>query len=301
MSKVPRISIGMPAYNAEAYIGVALESLLGQTFSDFELIVSDNASSDGTPDIVDSYARNDRRIRLERQSANIGANLNYSYVAQRAAGEFFKWASSSDSCGPTFLERCLAELREQPDAVLAVPRTRLFEGNLEVSRVYDKDIEVIDETPSARLMTVMTKMALNNAINGLIRMSALRETRLIEPYRGSDVVLMGHLALLGKFRLIDDALYFRRMEPGTSTVLQDPLAVLRHHYPQPTARMLLQGCKRHLGQLRAASSAPMSLAERTRTLVFLARVLNWDRGMLADDLRGVWHYLSRRVLPGQVG
>ena len=81
-------------------------------------------------------------------------------------------------------------------------------------------------------MTVVTKMALNNAINGLIRMSALRETRLIEPYRGSDVVLMGHLALLGKFRLIDDALYFRRMEPATSTVLQDPLAVLRHHYPR---------------------------------------------------------------------
>ena len=57
---------------------------------------------------------------------------------------------SSDWCAPTFLERCLAELQEQPDAVLAVPRTRLFEGNLEVSRVYDRDIEVIDETPSAR-------------------------------------------------------------------------------------------------------------------------------------------------------
>ena len=59
--------------------------------------------------------------------------------------------------------------------------------------------------------------------------------------------------------------------------------------------MLLQGCKRHLGQLRAVASAPMSLAERARTLVFLARVLNWDRGMLADDLRGVWYYLSRRT------
>jgi hypothetical protein len=167
--------------------------------------------------------------------------------------------------------------------------------------MYESDIRVIDETPSARLRTVMTTMALNNAINGLIRMSALRQTRLIEPYRGSDLVLMAHLALLGKFRLIDDMLYFRRMESSTATALQDPSAVWKHHYPQPSARMLLQGSKRHLGQLRAALSAPMSMSERTRTLVFLARVLNWDRGMLADDLRGVWHYVSRRTLPGQVG
>ena len=291
----------MPAYNAEAHIGVALESLLGQTCGDVELIVSDNASSDGTRDIVESYVKKDRRIRYERQSANIGANLNYSHVTKRAVGEYFKWASSSDWCAPTFLERCWVELQQQPDAVLAVPRTRLFEGTRDGSRVYENDIEVIDETPSARLRTVMTTMALNNAINGLIRMSALRQTCLIEPYLGSDLVLMAHLALLGKFRLVDDELYFRRMEPSTSTALQDASAVWKHHYPQPSAGMLLQGSKRHVGQLRAALSAPMSVAERTRTLVFLARVLNWDRGILADDLRGVWDYLSHRTLPGQTG
>ena len=148
------------------------------------------------------------------------------HVAQRAVGEFFKWASSSDWCAPTFLERCWVELQEQPDAVLAVPRTRLFEGSPDRSRVYESDIEVIDETPSARLRTVMTTMALNNAINGLIRMSALRQTRLIEPYRGSDLVLMAHLALLGKFRLIDDALYFRRMEPSYLDCASGPVGGL---------------------------------------------------------------------------
>ena len=295
------VSIGMPAYNAEAYIGVALESLLAQTCGDFELIVSDNASTDGTREVVESYLRQDRRIRYERQSTNIGANLNYSRVAQLAVGEFFKWISSSDWCAPTFLERCCDDLREHPDAVLAAPRTRLFEGTPDVSRAYDRDIGVDDDTPSARLRTVMTAMALNNAVNGLIRMPALRQTRLIEAYRGSDLVLMAHLALLGKFRLLDEALYFRRMEKGTSTALQDPADVWRHHYPQANAGMLFQGSKRHLGQLHAAVSAPMSVAERARTLVFLARVLNWDRRMFADDLRGVWHFLTHRSSPDQTG
>lgn len=301
MSRSPLISVGMPAYNAEAYIGVALESMLAQTCGDFELIVSDNASTDGTREIVESYVKQDRRIRCERQSANIGANLNYSRVAQLAVGEFFKWISSSDWCAPTFLERCCDDLRDHPDAVLSAPRTRLFEGTPDVSRAYDGDIEVVEDTPSARIRAVMTAMALNNAVNGLIRMSALRQTRLIEAYRGSDLVLMAHLALLGKFRLLDEALYFRRMEKGTSTALQDPADVWRHHYPQPSAGMLLQGSKRHLGQLHAAVSAPMSVVERARTMVFLARVLNWDRHILADDLRGMWHYLSHHSSPGQTG
>lgn len=301
MSKSPLISIGMPAYNAEAYIGLALEGLLTQTCGDFELIVSDNASTDGTRDVVESYRARDRRIRYERQPSNIGANLNYSRVAQLAEGEYFKWASSSDWCAPTFLDRCLLALRESPDAVLAVPRTRLFEGAPAVSREYEGDIDVIDETPSARFRTVMTTMALNNAINGLIRMPALRHSPLIRPYRGSDGVLMAHLALLGKFLLLDEALYFRRMEAATSTVLQDSAAVWRHHYPQPSARMLMQGSKRHLGYLRSVLSAPMSVAERIRTLALLARVFNWDRRALAEDLRGVWHYLSHRSLPGQTG
>lgn len=295
----PLISIGMPVFNGEAYIGAALASLLAQTLGDFELIVSDNASTDGTRDVVESYRSLDSRIRYEQQPVNVGANLNYSRVASLADGNLFKWMSASDWCAPTFLERCWLELQEHADAVLAVPRTRLFKGTPEESQEYDGDIEVLDTTPSSRLRTIMTKMALNNAMNGLIRMSALRKTRLVEPYRGSDVVLMGHLAMLGKFRLVEERLYFRRMEAATSTKLQDQAAVWKHHYPQPGARMLLQASKRQLGRLQAVLAVPMSALEKARSLLFVVKACGWERQLIAEDLRGVWHYLSRRSLLGR--
>ncbi len=102
----PRISIGMPCYNSERWISPAIESLLGQTFEDFELIVSDNASSDGTWDIVQRYAASDDRIRPYRNPENLGASANFNRVFELARGPYFKWASSNDWCAPGLLDAC---------------------------------------------------------------------------------------------------------------------------------------------------------------------------------------------------
>jgi hypothetical protein len=115
---------------------------------------------------------------------------------------------------------------------------------------------------------------------------------LVEPYRGADVVLMGHLALLGKFRLLQERLFYRRMEAATATALQDPAAVLRHHYPQLSARVLFQGCRRQVGRARAALAAPMPIGERLRSLRYVARTWYWERNALMEDLRGAWCYFT---------
>ena len=114
----------MPVFNGAATIAGAIEALLAQTFGDFELIVSDNASTDGTRDVVEGLVVQDARIRYQRQATNIGANNNYSHLAVVARGEFLKWASASDWCAPTFLERCLELLMRNADAVLAAARGR---------------------------------------------------------------------------------------------------------------------------------------------------------------------------------
>ncbi len=294
LNATPRITIGMPVFNGAATIAVAIEALLAQTFGDFELIVSDNASTDATSDIVATLAAEDGRIRYLRHATNIGANNNYSHLAVVARGEFLKWASASDWCAPTFLERCLALLMRDADAVLAAPRTRLFAGERSSALDYPDDIEILDATPSGRLIHLHSIIQLNNVFNGLIRLSALRRTRLIEPYQQADTVLMGHLALLGKFLLVDEPLFYRRMEPATSTALQDADAVRRHHYPEATAGMLLQGVKRHIGWFRAAFAAPMPASERLRVLHYLARQMRRDRQALAADLAGVWAFAARR-------
>jgi glycosyltransferase involved in cell wall biosynthesis len=295
MSATPRVSVGMPAYNSAATICSSIESLLAQSFSDFELIVSDNASTDATRDLVESYARRDRRVRLVRQEVNVGVNRNYSHVARRASGELFKWTSSSDWCAPTFLERCVRELDAHGDAVLAVPRTRLFSDTPEMSEDYPRDVEVLDERPSDRLVRLTTTLALNNAMNGVIRMSALKRTPLMGTYIGADVVLMGHLALLGKFRLVDERLFYRRMSEATATALQNRDAVLAYHYPKPGACSLFQNTKQHLGWLRPALSVPMPLRERLPILKYVVKMWYWGRKAWIEDLRGLWYYLARRT------
>ena len=101
---LPKVSIGMPVFNGEHYIHKALDSLLAQTFIDFELIISDNASTDGTEIICRKYAANDERIRYFRQTTNQNAYLNFQFVLDKALGEYFMWAAADDWWSPNFIE-----------------------------------------------------------------------------------------------------------------------------------------------------------------------------------------------------
>lgn len=287
----PRISVAMPAYNSAAHIGQALEALMGQSFGDIEIIVSDNASTDATQDIVQGLAAQDKRLRYVRQQTNIGANNNYTFVAKAARGEYCKWVSSSDWCAPTFLEKCLHRLESDTRAALAVPRTRMFEGDLSNWRDYTGDIEILDDSPAQRMIRLASSLKLNNAFNGLVRTAMLRRTRMVEAYAGADVVLMGHLAILGKFLLVDEPLYYRRLEVDSSTALQDPDAQRKHHYPTSSVRMLFQNTKHNLGWLRVAFAAPLAPGERARVLSFLTRQMYWDRRGLVEDLSAATKYL----------
>jgi len=112
---IPRVSIGMPVYNGERFISKALDSLLGQTFSDFELIISDNASTDGTAEICRDYERRDSRIRYIRQSKNKGALFNFKFVLSRAVGPYFMWAAVDDIWDRNFLRQCVNCLDSKPD------------------------------------------------------------------------------------------------------------------------------------------------------------------------------------------
>lgn len=293
--RAPRVTIGIPIYNGAATLEAAVRPLLAQTFRDFEVLLSDNASTDATPNIIAQLVQADSRVRSVRHRVNLGANGNYSFVARNARGELLKWASASDCVAPTFLERCVAALDANPDAVLAAPRTRLCEGDpvRGIGIDYELDVAILGETPLLRLKQHLASNRLNNAFNGVIRLSALKRTRLVEPYLCADMVLMGHLALLGKFILVDETLYYRRMEATSSTTLQDPASRMRHHYPVVNARTLFQEWKQQIGWLRAGLSAPMSIAERAKVLAYLMRGVSWNRQVLLNDLRHAGRYVVR--------
>lgn len=112
--KFPRVSIGMPVYNGELFIREALDSLLEQTFTNFELIISDNASTDSTMVICQEYAAKDSRIRYVRQVENRGALANFQFVLDKAVGEYFMWAASDDLQTPDFIELLVTALDDNP-------------------------------------------------------------------------------------------------------------------------------------------------------------------------------------------
>ena len=128
----PRLSIGLPVYNGERYLAESLDALLGQTYKNFELIISDNASTDGTAAICREYARQDPRIRYLRQSKNIGAAPNHNFVLSEAKGELFKWAAADDLYTRDLLERCIEALDEHPGFVLADSWTAAISDSGEV-------------------------------------------------------------------------------------------------------------------------------------------------------------------------
>src|SRR5687767_6137887 len=103
----PALSIGLPVYNGERYLREAIGSILSQDFTDFELIISDNASTDGTAAICAFYAARDARIRYHRSETNLGAAPNHRRVFELARAPFFKWAAHDDSGSPQLLERCV--------------------------------------------------------------------------------------------------------------------------------------------------------------------------------------------------
>lgn len=210
----PRVTIGLPVYNGSKYLAGALDSILSQTFRDFELVISDNASTDSTRDICLAYAARDGRIQYVRQERNIGAGPNHNYCARRAAGEYFRWASHDDLMEPEYLAKCVAALDAEPDAVLCHTITRIIGDKGETFAVHLTGLDA--PRPSDRFATIILKPHWCVEMFGVIRASALARTHLISGYFGGDKTMLAELALLGRFLHVPEPLFVNRDHPDRS-------------------------------------------------------------------------------------
>lgn len=207
---MPLISIGLPVYNGEVYLKEAIDSILAQTFKDFELIISDNASTDSTDEICRSYAAKDKRIQYYRNERNLGAAENFNKVFMLSSGEYFKWITYDDVSAPSFLERCNEVLSRDPAIVLCYPKTINIDVNGKKIKEYNDNLHLPYSKPHQRLGCFISQFKLANAVFGLIRSSALRNTRLIGKYFAGDYILLVELSLQGKFFEVPEHLFFRR-------------------------------------------------------------------------------------------
>lgn len=115
----PRVAIGLPVFNGEAYLEKRLLSILDQTFSDYELVVCDNASTDGTASIVQSIAARDPRTRYVRQERTVPPELNFRRSFVESSAPYFVWAAADDVWDPEYLATLVGLLDRTPRAVLA--------------------------------------------------------------------------------------------------------------------------------------------------------------------------------------
>jgi glycosyltransferase involved in cell wall biosynthesis len=211
----PCVSVGMPVFNGERYLDGALRSLLAQDFTDFELIVCDNASTDATAAIAADWATKDPRVRVVRNETNIGAERNFNRVFTIARGRYFRWAAHDDLVAPEHLRRCVMALEASPDAVLSTTWAHIIDAQDRVIGFYDGGIAAAESTDTAvRFAALVLSRHLCTDLFGLIRSDALRKTGLHGLYYGADRALLAELSLLGRFVRVPLPLFFNREHPG---------------------------------------------------------------------------------------
>ncbi len=262
----PRLAIGLPVFNGAEYISDALHSLVGQTYEEFELIISDNASTDATEEICRAFAARDPRIRYIRQPRNIGAVPNHNVVFAQSRSELFKWASDDDLYARDLVERCVAVLDERPDVVLAHCQTAFIDADNSITSSIEYPLSTYSPYAPERFRSLLFDDGGDDDY-GVIRSQVLRRIPPYDSYHRSDRTLIAELALHGRFHQLPDWLYFRRHHEGSiettarsirqKSVTWDPrrASPWRH----PTSRLVAEYLWAYV---TAIQRAPLSASDR---------------------------------------
>jgi glycosyltransferase involved in cell wall biosynthesis len=285
MSPTPRLSIGLPVYNGERYIAESIESILGQSYANFELIISDNASTDSTGEICRRYGKWDSRVRYFRQPRNIGLSPNHNFVVSEARGELFKWVSNDDLYARDLVARCIEALDEYKDVVLAHSRTAKIDESGNVTGAYEYPLATSSPRAPVRFRSMLFDSGGDDDY-GIMRIEVLRRTAMKNSYHHADRTTITEIGLYGRFHHVPDWLYFRREHPaqsGRATMRarcanMDPRRANRFRHP--AIRLYAEYVWAYIS---AIQRAPLSSAERRECYQHLA------------------HWFASRARPGYAG
>lgn len=270
----PKVTFGLPVYNGDLFISRTLDSLLAQTYQDFEIVICDNASTDRTQEIIHDYVARDNRIRTYRNERNMGATYNYNRVLELASGEYFKWIAADDVIRPEFLFRCVEALDSDPSIVLVYSKAAFIDENDHVIYRFD-DVMTIQKWPSqpvARTNQVLEAIfrngsAANVIVFGLARTGTLRAIRPLGNYFGPDFTIVTEMALHGKIQQESGVLSFYRRHGGSSsTYRRTPSAASQQEFLDPSIkgrfRQEVQLRRRYFEVFRSIVKSDLSLGQR---------------------------------------
>jgi len=302
-----KVSIGVPVYNGERYLKAALDAIADQTFTDFEVIISDNASTDNTAKIARLFVERDERFRYVRNPENIGAARNFNRTFELASGEYFKWCAADDLITPDYLEKCVAVLDENPSVALCHTKVKVLDDEGKV--VGEHWIELAytaSPSPSRRFGEFIRFSPTCFQVFGLFRTDVLRQTPLITSHIGSDKTLIAEICLRGQIAFIPEYLFFSRQHKGRSVKLErEKLAAW---FDPRMKRSRAPSWRKWWENFRVVQRTPLPLGERLKSYGY---VMLWPFSQrrvarLALDIVNIiapgswdllWRFYERRFRP----
>ena len=295
--RAPKVTVALPVFNGENFIDQALQAIRAQTFEDFEVVISDNASDDGTPDICMGHAVEDPRIRYFRYDDKVGAGHNFNRAFELARGEYFRWASHDDSTHPKFLEKCVEVLDHDPGVVLAHTKVEVIDALGNHVDYDDYGPQTGSESLRKRFFDLLFVHNKCFEVFGLIRTDQLRETGLMGAFPVGDRVLLCELAFRGRFHEVEDHLFLSR-DHGNRSVRRlvtqaERAAWFNSRYegkiPFPEWRTFVE-------YLKAIRRAPLGLLDRTWAYLYMVKwVRHYRKRMRRDVVVGTKTWLVRSM------
>jgi glycosyltransferase involved in cell wall biosynthesis len=286
MKRTTLVTIGLPVYNSERHLKQSLDSLLNQSFSDYRLIISDNASTDRTAEICQDYAKRDKRIDYFRNSANIGLSPNFNRVFELSDSPYFKWATADDYWAPSMLEKALDIMESDADIALCYPKTTLVDAEGGNPQPYEDNLHLISDSPRERFIQLLEQIHLSHQHLGVSRASMVRRTHMLGEHVGSDINLLAELTLYGKFYEIPERLFFRRFhELSSSWARTDPKHQAKRYHSSRSARIVLNDWRQYMEFFKAVHAGPLGFRDKLSLYRYLARRMRWDRRFLISELQ----------------
>jgi len=295
----PLITIGLPVYNGDNFIAEAVRSIMAQSYTNLELIISDNASTDQTESICRELAEQDPRIQYHRAAENHGAAWNYNRVVELATGKYFRWLAHDDALEPSTLEKSVNILEARPEVALCFTWTQDIDHNGQPIAIKRSNVNSDAVEPDKRFFGLSRVHPTHKCeeVFGLVHTDVLRNTKLIDNYTDSDRTLLAALGLVGPFYEIPEPLFLHRIHEDSSVeVNPDPRGRMAWFDPSFHGKVVFPKWRQLYELFVVIARSPQPLSVKLKCY---GHMLNWikrGRRRLSNEL----FWAARQiVVPGR--
>jgi glycosyltransferase involved in cell wall biosynthesis len=286
-----QVSIGLPVYNGENYLEEAIHSVLEQTYTDFELVISDNASTDRTAEICRDYASTDQRIRYLCNEHNLGAAPNYNLAWNQCSGKYFKWLAHDDRLLPEYVAATVTALEKNPNAVLCNTTVEYIGSKGEHLGNYQSVMEHAgSDNPAARLSAMILRSHTCIDFFGMIQREAMKNSLLHQAFSGADKAFLAQMALRGRLLQLNEPLVQMREHPDRYTrQTKSAQMKLAWHDTSLTKKRDIPVLNLYRTYRNLVETESLSEAERRACFRVLRRFWfsGWNGGRLTADILSI--------------